>query len=166
MWSLYVTLIWILDIDRYRTDPQNFHKDGVPRWRRFRQLASRVKVKNFREMGEYHPEKRASAAQILLKFWDGEGLTTPRVSIKPLPQAANSDTTSSTSRKRTAPSPGPNEDGGIQKSRRLNDGQHRASSQRRDLKWNRQGTHFPWDSSEKVKRVGCTGQRSNGRIFL
>lgn len=72
VWSLYVTLIWILDIDKYRTIPQNFHKIATPRWKRFRSLASRVKLKKFREIGECYPEKRASAAQILLKYWDGE----------------------------------------------------------------------------------------------
>lgn len=81
VWSLYVTLIWILDIDSFRTDPETFPRVGVPYWKRFRSFAARAKVKEFREMGEFFPEKRASAAQMLLKCWNGEGLTTPRVNI-------------------------------------------------------------------------------------
>ena len=36
-------------------------------------------------MAEENPEKRASAAQMLVKHFDGVGLSTPRAQVRPIP---------------------------------------------------------------------------------
>ncbi|KAI1076886.1 hypothetical protein F5B20DRAFT_583836 [Whalleya microplaca] len=61
-------------------------------------------------MAMVNPEERASAAQMLVKFFDGDGLTTPRARVPPisLPKDSNEvPAMSAGNRSPAAASPGP-----------------------------------------------------------
>ena len=63
-----------------------------------------------REMARINPEERASAAQMLVKCFDGRGLTTLRSRVPPLVGAEKAD-----SRASAYPAPTNKEQGGIRK---------------------------------------------------
>jgi serine/threonine protein kinase len=84
VWSLFVTMLWTLDVGEFRQ-----------RWHQFTSVedaqdavllaASKVDtVSKIREMAIVNPEKRASAAQMLVKCYNGGGLTTPRSQVPAL----------------------------------------------------------------------------------
>ncbi|TAQ83183.1 hypothetical protein B7494_g8493 [Chlorociboria aeruginascens] len=71
VWSLYVTLLWILD-GSFRT---------CYSWEEQEEMilrAASTSMSEFREMAIEDPVKRASAAQMLVKLYMGAGLSTPR----------------------------------------------------------------------------------------
>jgi serine/threonine protein kinase len=83
MWSLFLTMVWAYNIN-------NFHQ-------RERDLENPIdilevafgtgdkRVEAIREMAATIPDERASAAQMLMKHFQGEGSSTPRENILPLP---------------------------------------------------------------------------------
>ena len=81
VWSLFVTMLWTLDVKGFRRKSERFktleevHKEVAT-------AASGVEI--IREMAEINPEERASAAQMLVKCFDGGGLTTLRSQVPAL----------------------------------------------------------------------------------
>ena len=83
VWSLFVTMLWTLDIGGFRQ-----------RWHQFKSVeeaqeavllaASEGDISKIQEMAIVNPEERASAAQMLVKCYKGEGLSTPRNQVPAL----------------------------------------------------------------------------------
>jgi serine/threonine protein kinase len=76
VWSLFVTTSWALDAFEFRKMSDQFRSpseahEGVSL------LASRAQLSTIREMATYNPSTRASAAQMLVKCFEGKGLSTP-----------------------------------------------------------------------------------------
>lgn len=75
VWSLFVTLLWTLDVGQFRQ--QNFLSTTAT-WEAILHAALMVDpFSRIPEMVEINVDHRASAAQILVKHYGGEGLTTP-----------------------------------------------------------------------------------------
>jgi Protein kinase domain len=82
VWSLYVTMLWTLDIRGFR---QAQFKTTVDVQEVVLTTASNAEtVSQIREMAIVNPEDRASAAQMLLKCFNGAGLSTPRHQVPAL----------------------------------------------------------------------------------
>ncbi|KAI0483463.1 kinase-like domain-containing protein [Xylaria cf. heliscus] len=85
VWSLYVTLLWTSGNQRFRElirtrgYEANYHKE-------IQEIGTDENhLINMREMGALNPEERASAAQMLVKYYDGKGLiSTSRSQVPPL----------------------------------------------------------------------------------
>ncbi|RYC58802.1 hypothetical protein CHU98_g7407 [Xylaria longipes] len=84
VWSLFVTMLWTMGGDVVRiffatwTGVEGIYDSIV-------QMAFEDNsVAHLLEMGRINHEERASAAQMLVKCYDGQGLTTPRDQIPPL----------------------------------------------------------------------------------
>jgi serine/threonine protein kinase len=79
VWSLFVTTVWMLNPENFREEvSQCVSVDAV-----YKLLSkSAPAVINIQEMGRVDPEERASAAQMLIKLFNGEGLTTPRNAVQ------------------------------------------------------------------------------------
>ncbi|KAJ5244027.1 hypothetical protein N7489_004123 [Penicillium chrysogenum] len=81
VWSLFVTIAWVVDFDGFR---QNLHHfKSIPQAREAI-LAMASSIRGMKEMARVNPDERASAAQILVKDFNGEGLTTQLSRIPPL----------------------------------------------------------------------------------
>ena len=88
VWSLFVTMLWTLNVADFRQKQFRNRKDV-----RETILSAALNdgiISNIREMAILDPEERASAAQMLVKCFDGVGLCTPRAHI----QATNAKPTS------------------------------------------------------------------------
>lgn len=78
VWSLYVTIVWTLDVHGFRTNPHHFTtydeiRDAVC------VIASAVSpVSLIRKMAMINPEERASAAEMLDKLFGGAGRSFPK----------------------------------------------------------------------------------------
>jgi serine/threonine protein kinase len=84
VWSLFVTILWILDAGEFRQRSNKF-KTIAEVQRTVLSAASNVgTVSKIREMAIVNPEERASAAQMLVKHFDGAGLSTPRNQVSAL----------------------------------------------------------------------------------
>lgn len=81
VWSPFVTMLWTLDTKGFR-----HALDSLESIRQGRcEVLSRVSgLDVIQEMAREDPDKRASAAQMLVKCFHGEGLATARSSIPPL----------------------------------------------------------------------------------
>ena len=79
VWSLFVTLLWTLDFRGFRQSCSEFESPKAVQ-RAVQQAVSLVvsEVSGIREMAIFNPEQRASAAQMLVKCFKGEGLSTPQ----------------------------------------------------------------------------------------
>ena len=83
VWSLMVTLLWTLHFD-------TFVKAVMPAKEECQiveivlNFAAASKFKPLGPMAKVNPHERASAAQLLDKFFQGKGLSTPKRSITPL----------------------------------------------------------------------------------
>ncbi|ERT00366.1 serine/threonine protein kinase [Sporothrix schenckii ATCC 58251] len=85
IWSLFVTLLWVLDVDGFR---------GIVDGRRPRQesirktvlhiAATNPHISPISAMGRRDPDKRATAAQMLVKCFNGDGLSTNPRQIGPI----------------------------------------------------------------------------------
>lgn len=85
VWSLFVTMLWTLDAGEFRQRSNQFKNDAEVQ-RAVLSAASNVdSVSKIREMAILNPEERASAAQILVKHFDGVGLSTPWNQVPALP---------------------------------------------------------------------------------
>ncbi len=81
VWSLFVTILWTLNVGEFR------HKQfkSIEEGRRAIIAASRLEtVSKIQEMAIVNPERRASAAQMLVKCYNGVGLTTLRTQVPAL----------------------------------------------------------------------------------
>jgi serine/threonine protein kinase len=84
VWSFFVTMLWILDAGEFRQRSNRF-KTVAEVQRTVLSAASNVdSVSKIREMAIVNPQERASAAQMLLKHFDGAGLSTPRNQVPAL----------------------------------------------------------------------------------
>jgi serine/threonine protein kinase len=84
VWSLFVTMLWILDAGEFRQRSNRF-KTVAEVQRAVLSAASNVNsISKIREMAIVNPEERASAAQMLVKYFDGAGLSTPRNQVPSL----------------------------------------------------------------------------------
>ena len=84
VWSLFVTILWILDAGEFRQRSDKF-KTVAEGQRAVLSAASNVDtVSEIREMALVNPDERASAAQMLVKHFDGAGLSTPRNQVPAL----------------------------------------------------------------------------------
>lgn len=83
IWSLYVTMIWILDIKGFRTNSEHFksHQDVLQAVLATTMTSNVICIN---EMARVTPVERASAAQMLVRLYAGVGLTTPRDSVPPI----------------------------------------------------------------------------------
>jgi serine/threonine protein kinase len=99
VWSLFVTILWTLDINGFRKMSKQFKYpkqvlDAVSL------AASKDNtVSNIQEMGIINPDERASAAQMLVKCYNGAGLSTPRQQVPIALRKTDDDSTG------TAPAP-------------------------------------------------------------
>lgn len=81
VWSLYVTVLWTLDAGGFRKASEKFNTINDAR-EAILHVASKVDiVSNISEMARINPDERASAAQMLVKCFNGEGLSTPRAKV-------------------------------------------------------------------------------------
>jgi serine/threonine protein kinase len=84
VWSLFVTMLWTLDVNNFR---QKLSVTGLKDMQEF--ISSCVAaMEKIAEMAKADPEERASAAQMLVKHFGSNGLSTPRHLVPPLPNAA------------------------------------------------------------------------------
>lgn len=84
VWSLFVTMLWTLDAGDFRQRSNQF-KSNAEVQRAVLFAASNVDtVSKVQEMAIVNPERRASAAQMLVKCFNGGGLSTPRSQIPAL----------------------------------------------------------------------------------
>ncbi|KAI3334146.1 kinase-like domain-containing protein [Ustulina deusta] len=81
VWSLCATILWTLDVDEFR-QRSNEYRSFEDCHRAVQSRAPKVRL--IEEMGRVNPEERASAAQMLIKCFDGEGLSTPRNQVPAL----------------------------------------------------------------------------------
>ena len=87
VYSLFVTMLWTLDVGGFRSETNiTKNQELVTR------LSSHEDISDIQEMAEIIPARRASAAQMLVKYFDGIGLTTPRNRVPPLCTPATSST--------------------------------------------------------------------------
>lgn len=78
IWSLYVTMIWTLDIGGFRDASERFRSIGECQ-DAVLLIASEIRtLKCIAPMARTDPQKRASAAQLLVELFNGNGLSTPR----------------------------------------------------------------------------------------
>ncbi|TGJ84437.1 hypothetical protein E0Z10_g4320 [Xylaria hypoxylon] len=86
VWSLFITMLWTSGNAQFHSMCGGAAK-GVERTCEIVSeciLSEREFLGNIREMAEVNPQERASAAQMLVKCYQGEGLTTPRDHIPTL----------------------------------------------------------------------------------
>lgn len=81
IWSLFVTIAWTLDFDRFR---QNLYLSTSLPQAYQAILAMTSMIGEIHEMARVDPEDRASAAQMLVKCFHGEGLSTQPNQVPPL----------------------------------------------------------------------------------
>ncbi|KAI0883097.1 kinase-like domain-containing protein [Annulohypoxylon maeteangense] len=82
VWSLFMTLVWIVNVDRFRT--RSKVTLGPKQCFELAEKAAKSQLSIYWQMAELQPEDRASAAQMLVLLYQGEGLSTPRNQIPPL----------------------------------------------------------------------------------
>lgn len=83
--SLLVTMLWMLDTNEFR---QYMVDEGVrsrgEEVRHICALATSSGLPSLRAMARADPERRASAAQLLVRYFNGVGLSTPAGSVPPI----------------------------------------------------------------------------------
>jgi serine/threonine protein kinase len=84
VWSLFVTMLWTLDTGGFRQKSNRF-KSVEDAQETVLYAASNVDtVAKIQEMAIVNPKERASAAQMLVKCYNGFGLSTPWNQVPPL----------------------------------------------------------------------------------
>ncbi|KAK2798299.1 hypothetical protein FQN50_008904 [Emmonsiellopsis sp. PD_5] len=84
VWSLLVTIIWTLDTGRFRQLSRRFRSNAEIYTAISVIVANEQDIFTIREMGVFNSTYRASAAQMLVKCYQGNGLSTPWNNILPL----------------------------------------------------------------------------------
>lgn len=85
VWLLFVTIMWVLNAEEFRAKEFQFKSsagvyDAVA-------AAAKGRLVDIAWMAAVDPKQRASAAQMLVKHYNGVGLSTPRESISPEPSS-------------------------------------------------------------------------------
>lgn len=93
VWSLFVTMLWTLDASEFRRRSDRFKSVAEAQQAVLSAASNLDSVSKIQEMAIINPEERASAAQMLLKHFNGLGLSTPRkqvsdISTSPSPAMA------------------------------------------------------------------------------
>jgi serine/threonine protein kinase len=79
IWSLFVTMLWTMDVGGFRRQRCHQFKTIKEAQETVIQLAaSESDISKIQDMAVINPEERASAAQMLVKCFNGVGLSTPR----------------------------------------------------------------------------------------
>lgn len=82
VWSLFITLLWTLDINGFRRS----NLTGRTQIREaILNVTSNSSMSGLKQMAVIDPLQRASVAQMLIKYFNGDGLTTPRNKVPVLP---------------------------------------------------------------------------------
>ncbi|KAI1326338.1 kinase-like domain-containing protein [Xylariaceae sp. FL0255] len=85
VWSLFVTMVLLLNARNFQETAKRFIKASQFQLEVLRIAVDGTNIMSpVREMAIPISEKRCSAAQILLKYFHGKGLTTPRTDIPPM----------------------------------------------------------------------------------
>lgn len=100
-WSLFVTMLWVLDVQSFRSRGLGLEVEARTAW--IVELARHDRMKQTADMACVIPKQRASAAQMLVKCYGGVGLTTPRDTVVPLATAEETGLSVATAEE-TAPS--------------------------------------------------------------
>ena len=82
MWSLFVTMLDILHREFHQIHFTD-HYDGIHLWVIDYARKSKI-LSSIQEAANFNPEDRASAAQMLLKHFNGEGMCTPLNKVPPM----------------------------------------------------------------------------------
>ncbi|KAM4058686.1 kinase [Hirsutella rhossiliensis] len=90
VWSLFVTMLWILDIEGFRNVSTVLSGKGKTVQQFVCEMSQYPSISGISEMVRDNPVERASAAHMLVKCFDGDGLSTPRRKIKALPTPTQS----------------------------------------------------------------------------
>lgn len=77
IWSLFATIVAV--DSRFKEFPPHTSDYGIV----LSALEAKASQSSLEPMARLHPDRRASAAQMLVHFFDGGGLTTPRSKIPP-----------------------------------------------------------------------------------
>lgn len=88
VWSLFVTIVWTLNAGGFRQQlmtTNRFRDEAEVHEEMVRIAATERRASDLREMAIIDPSQRASAAQMLVKHFGGEGLTTERNQVSDLP---------------------------------------------------------------------------------
>jgi hypothetical protein len=93
IWSLFVTLMWAMNVkDAHQLEADQVETDQLETGAKYRKIRAAIRAAAnvaiclpFREMVDPDPASRASAAQMLVKLYNGEGLTTPSNKVPSLP---------------------------------------------------------------------------------
>lgn len=90
IWAFFVTIMWTLDVGEFRqlVRKAKSYRDVEEIRKGILSGALKHGLTNIQEMAIEDPVKRASAAQMLVKCFNGEGLSTPRNKIPDLNQSA------------------------------------------------------------------------------
>lgn len=83
VWSLFATMLWTLDVDDFRQKSVYINNHQAAQGAILK-AAANITVSKIQEMAIVDPDHRASAAQILVKCFNGEGLSTPQRHVPPL----------------------------------------------------------------------------------
>ncbi|KAL6241265.1 hypothetical protein RBB50_011738 [Rhinocladiella similis] len=84
IWSLFVTMLRTLDVWGFRRNLSALKSPGEAHEKILSIASKEDAVSKIREMATLNPVKRASAAQMLVKCFDGAGLSTPRSQVPTL----------------------------------------------------------------------------------
>ncbi|KAK5080222.1 hypothetical protein LTR05_008735 [Lithohypha guttulata] len=84
VWSLFVTMLWTLDVGGFRHEWREYQSLSKVHEKVSLLASNEAAVSQIRDMAILNPEGRASAAQMLVKCFDGIGLSTPRDRIPAL----------------------------------------------------------------------------------
>ena len=77
IWSLFVTMLWTLDAEGFRQKSNRFVTIADVQEAVLSAASNVDRVSKIREMAIVNPVDRASAAQMLVKLFEGKGLSTP-----------------------------------------------------------------------------------------
>lgn len=88
VWSLFVTMAWTLDVDGFRLKSERFQSEQQLE-QVILAVAASPKMDRIEAMARSDPAMRASAAQMLVKCFEGRGLSTPQNEIPPIGDPAN-----------------------------------------------------------------------------
>ena len=78
VWSLFVTMLWTLDVRGFRQKSNQFKSVEDAQEAALHVAANVDTVSRIKEIVVVNPKKRASAAQMLVKHYNGVGLSSPR----------------------------------------------------------------------------------------
>jgi serine/threonine protein kinase len=84
VWSLFVTMLWTLDAEGFRQRSNQFESVEDVQEAVLHAASNVDTVSKIQEMAVVNPKERASAAQMLVKYYNGVGLSTPRNQVPAL----------------------------------------------------------------------------------